>query len=141
MRVSIWTLALLVIALLAGTVTAEEYRVIVNAKNPATSIDKRFLADAFLKKRTRWSNDTVIKPVDQTAKSAARQRFTSSILDRTVAAVRRYWAQVVFSGRGVAPPEVATDADVVKYVANNPGAIGYVGVDADVRGVKVIEVK
>ncbi len=141
MRASIWTLALLVIALLAGTVTAEEYRVIVNAKNPATSIDKRFLADAFLKKRTRWSNDVVIKPVDQTAKSAARQRFTGSILDRTIAAVRRYWAQVVFSGRGVAPPEVASDADVVKYVANNPGAIGYVSAGADVRGVKVLEVK
>lgn len=141
MRASFLFLMLVVIALLAGTVGAEGYRVIVNAKNPTSSVDKRFLADAFLKKRTRWGNDSVIKPVDHTAKSPTRARFTGSVLDRTVAAVRRYWAQVVFSGRGVAPPEVASDADVIKYVASNPGAIGYVSADADVRGVKVLEVK
>jgi hypothetical protein len=54
--------------------------------------------------------------------------------------VRRYWAQRVFSGRGVPPPELANDSEVVKFVAAHSGAIGYVAADAALAGVKVVEV-
>ena len=48
------------------------------------------------------------------------------MLKRSVAAVRSYWQQRIFSGRDVPPPEVDTENQVIKYVAGDPGALGYV---------------
>jgi ABC-type phosphate transport system substrate-binding protein len=120
---------------------SDSLRVIVNAKNPATKVSKQFVADAFLKKRTRWGGDSPIKPVDLGQKHSVRSRFSRSLLDRDVAAVRRYWAQLVFSGRGVPPPEVTDEEEVISYVANNPGAIGYVSAGATLSGVKAVSIE
>jgi ABC-type phosphate transport system substrate-binding protein len=135
-------IVLLVLLLLVARAVAEPaIRVIVHAKNPAARLDKRFVADAFLKKRTRWGNDSAIQAVDLGAKTAVRAKFSSAVLGRTVDAVRRYWAQLVFSGRGVPPPELSSEADVVAYVAAHPGAIGYVSASVELVGAKVVEVE
>lgn len=116
-------------------------RVIVNAKNSTTKLSKQFVSDAFLKKRTRWTNDSAIQPVDLGQKHSLRSRFSRSILGRDVAAVRRYWAQLVFSGRGLPPPEVTDEDAVIAYVAKNPGGIGYVSAGATFTGVKTVVVE
>jgi ABC-type phosphate transport system substrate-binding protein len=126
----------------AGTARAEPVlRVIANAKNPVTRVDRHFLVDAFLKKRSRWDDDRPIEPVDLPQQSAVREKFTHDMLGRDVAAVRRYWAQLVFSGRGVPPPELETEAEIVKYVAGHAGAIGYVSGTGALDGVKVLEIE
>jgi ABC-type phosphate transport system substrate-binding protein len=124
----------------AGGDPGPSYQVIVNADNSAARLDKRFVAEAFLRKRTRWGGDRAILPVDLNQKSKARSAFSHQVLGRDVASVRRYWAQLVFSGRGVPPPELASDDDVIKYVAAHSGAIGYVAPGAALSGVKVVEV-
>jgi ABC-type phosphate transport system substrate-binding protein len=140
-------LLFIVLVLLAGprfeaaAETVRTYRVIVHPKNPASKLDRRFVSDVFLKKRTRWRDDSMITPVDLGPKSSVRGAFSEDVLDRSVAAVRRYWTQLVFSGRGVPPPELATDADVVKYVSAHAGAIGYVSGSAEVTGTKVIVIE
>jgi hypothetical protein len=58
-----------------------------------------------------------------------------------VQAVKSYWQQVIFSGRGVPPPELESDEAVIRYVLRFPGAVGYVSGTADVRGVKVLAVR
>jgi ABC-type phosphate transport system substrate-binding protein len=115
--------------------------VIVNPKNAATRLDKKFVADIFLKKQTHWSDDSTIKPVDQARTSAVRARFSEEILGRSIASVRTYWNQVVFSGQGVPPPELDSDASVVKYVLGNQTAIGYVSPTAELEGAKVVQVR
>jgi ABC-type phosphate transport system substrate-binding protein len=40
--------------------------------------------------------------------------------------VKSRWAQLVFTGKGSAPKELAGGEDVVKAVAADPHAIGYV---------------
>ena len=116
------------------------FRVIVNPANPMAKVDKQFVADAFLKKRTRWGDDRAIQPVDLGQKTSARGAFSHDILGRDVVSVRRYWAQRVFSGRGVPPPELANDSEVIKFVATHSGAIGYVAAGAALADVKVVEV-
>ena len=141
MRVAI---AILVAIALVGSIALADtasVKVIVHPKNPATKLSKQFVADAFLKKRTRWSGDTPIQPIDLVQSHAARARFTRAVLDRDVAAVRRYWAQLVFSGRGVPPPHVADEADVIAYVAKYPNAIGYVSATTPLTGVKAVVIE
>ena len=136
---------LLVLIAPVGTVSADKapppYVVIVSSNNATTALSRKFLGDAFLKKTTRWPNGDVIRPVDQAPDSAVRRRFTEDVLKRSVAAVQSYWQQIVFSGRDLPPPELASDDEIIKFVAAHAGAIGYVDGTASVSGVKVVGVE
>jgi len=125
----------------AGESPAPEFRLIVNPKNPASQASREFVTDVFLKKKTRWKDDETIKPVDLRADSSVRRKFSEGVLKRSVAAVRSYWAQRIFSGRGVPPPELDSDEAVVAYVLKHRGAVGYVSANAKLGEAKQIPVK
>lgn len=136
--------ALLLILFAPSALAGEEaYRIIVHPELGIASVERTFLRDAFLKKRTRWpgGGDELIRPVDHDPDSAARRKFSQDILGRSVPAVKSYWQQVIFTGRDVPPPELDTEALIVSYVQSHPGAVGYVSGKADVTGVKVVAVK
>ena len=117
------------------------FQMIVHPSNPTTVVDRRFLVDVFLKKVTRWPHDQAIHPADLDADSPVRRRFTEQVLKRSVAAVKTYWQQLVFSGRDVPPPELDSDWQMVRYVLNHPGAIGYISPGASLAGTKVLSVR
>ena len=64
----------------------------------------------------------------------------STARTRSVAAVKSYWQQMVFSGRGVPPPELDTEAQVVSFVLRNPGSVGYVSVGTSLHGARTLAV-
>jgi hypothetical protein len=117
------------------------FRLIVNPANPIAGVDRAFVSEAFLKKTTRWPNDELIRPVDLAPDSPTRRRFSDDLLKRSVAAVKSYWQQMVFSGRGLPPPELDNEEQVVRFVLKNPGAVGYVSGTTNLDGVKVIPVR
>lgn len=125
----------------AQTPTEPGFRVIVKDSHKAISLSRKFVADVFLKKTTRWGDGSAIRPVDQRSRSAVRRRFSSRILSRSVAAVRTYWTRLVFTGRGVPPPELNGDEAVIRYVRKHPGAIGYVSSKAELDGVKAVAIR
>jgi hypothetical protein len=96
------------------------YVIVVHPSSSETSVDRKFLADAFLKKITRWPNGDTIRPVDLGPDAAARREFSDDVLRRSVAAVKSYWQQ-----------------RILKY----PGAIGYVASGTQVLGAKIVNVK
>jgi ABC-type phosphate transport system substrate-binding protein len=122
----------------AQALAVPAFRVIVHGSNPHARLDRDFVTNAFLRKASRWHHGEAIRPVDLHGKAVARQKFSTQVLRRSVAAVRIYWQQLIFSGRGLPPPELASDLEVVRYVARNAGAIGYVSGTADVGGLKVV---
>jgi hypothetical protein len=134
----------LLLAAVAPTVAADapsatpSYRIIVHPANPATSVRRIFLQDAFLKKTARWPGNQVIHPADLTPRSPVRRRFSEEIIGRSVKAVKAYWQQRIFAGREVPPPEFDADEQVVAYVLQHHGAVGYVTATADLRGTKVV---
>jgi ABC-type phosphate transport system substrate-binding protein len=118
-----------------------EFRVVVHASNPTRTAERSFLADAFLKKVTRWGEGEAIRPADLRPSAQARRSFTERILKRSVGAVRSYWQQRIFSGRDVPPPELESDEEVLAFVAKHPGAVGYVSGSAKLKGVKELLIK
>lgn len=128
----------------AGVARADEqagFKLIVHPHGPARAASRELITDVFLKRVARWEDGEAIKPVDQRPDARPRSNFSSSILRRSVAAVRRYWQQQIFSGRGVPPPELASEEAVVAYVLNHRGAIGYVGAATDTASVRVLRVR
>lgn len=140
---AVLALSLVVLPLLTAVAgpSPPAFVIIVDPNNPHRSLDRKFIGDAFLKKTTRWPNGDVIRPVDLHPDSPVREKFSHDILKRSVAAVKSYWQQVIFSGRDVPPPELASDDEVVKYVLKNAGAIGYVSGTARVGNARVVTVE
>ena len=137
------TCAAIVVLLGSVTALAQEpaYRVIVHPANPTTSLSRDQLADMFLKKVTRWPDGEKIRPVDQRTSSPVRKELTERVLRKSLAAVRSYWQQLIFSGRSIPPPELDSEAAVIAFVARHRGAIGYVSGQAKLDGVKTVPIK
>ena len=119
----------------------DSFKIIVHPGVKETSLTKVVLKQIFLKKTTQWQDGQWIKPIDQKKSSKVRQAFTKAVHGRSVSAVKNYWQQRIFSGRGVPPLEKSTDAQIVSYVLTHPGAIGYVSVGAPTGQAKVISIK
>jgi ABC-type phosphate transport system substrate-binding protein len=118
----------------------EQFKIIVNPNNASDSVSRDFLRNVFLKKETEWHGKTV-RPIDLSAKQGVRAHFTKDVIRKSPAQLRAYWAQQVFSGKGVPPPEVDSPARVVEFVLANPGAVGYLPADADSGKAKVVSVR
>jgi hypothetical protein len=125
----------------AAASTTAAYQVIAHPGVAVSGVDRKFLEDALLKKITRWPTGDVVRPVDLTPRSPVRRKFSEEVLKRSVEAVKNYWQQRIFAGRDLPPPELDTDDDVVRYVTQHEGALGYVSGAADLKGAKVLTVK
>ena len=112
----------------------------MHPSNPATQISRLKIGEIFLKKEKRWPDGQPVVPVEPPGKSPVRQRFDQEVFGKPVIAISAYWQQMIFGGKGVPPPEKSSDADVVAFVRETPGAVGYVASSADVSGVKVVAV-
>jgi ABC-type phosphate transport system substrate-binding protein len=121
---------------------APAFVVIVNPQMPQLSgLDRRFLANAFLKKAKEWPDGEAIHPVDLPQTSSTRERFSEEVLHRSTRAVKAYWQQQIFSGRDVPPPELESDEAVVAYVLAHRGAIGYVSGVATLKNARVMRIE
>ena len=118
------------------------FKVIVNASNPDTTFTKKQISKIFLKKIKKWEiTDEKILPVDLIEDSKIRKNFSEIILDKKISSVKAYWQKQIFSGRGVPPPEKKSQKEVLQYVEDNKGAIGYVSKDADLKKYDVKSIK
>lgn len=123
-----------VLAVCAAPLPAQRdvpYRVVVHVSNPIARLTRDQTSQIFLRKVTLWDSRKPVLPVDQPADAPVRRSFSKQVHRRTIASVQTYWQQQTFAGRGVAPPERASDADVLAYIQQFPGGIGYVSADAN----------
>jgi len=141
MRALALSIAVVLVALAApARGQALPFKVIAHPDVPAGVISKATLAQIFLRTRTRWDGGDKAKPVDQAATSPLKASFAKLILDRDLDALKAYWDQQVFAGKGVPPPEKPNDAAVAAYIATTPGAVGYISASMNVEGIKVLQV-
>lgn len=130
-----------VLAAAPSPAEGQSYRVIVHPSNPASSLPRAQVSQLFLKKVTRWPDGRTVKPVEPPARSQARESFCEAVHGKSVAAVKSYWNQLVFTGRDVPPVEKHGDDEVVAFVRTNEAAIGVVSAAASLGGVKVLDVR
>jgi len=126
---------------IAGNAAAETrgYKLVVNKANTVSAIDKGEVAKLFMKQSVKWASGVTVEPVDQSPSAGVRERFSQDIHGKAVGAIQSAWQRIIFSGRGVAPPELASDDAVIAFVAEHPGGIGYVGEGAATDRVKVVD--
>ena len=106
--------------------------VIVNPKNPATRMFSEQAAQFFIGKSSLFT------PIDYNEGAAIRNEFYSKVLQKEPAQVKAIWTRLVFTGKGSAPREFNSAAEVKKAVAADVSAIGYIDKSAVDDSVKVI---
>ncbi|MEC5162713.1 ABC-type phosphate transport system substrate-binding protein [Janthinobacterium sp. CG_23.3] len=133
MRIKIDTLLVLTgLCLGSLPVFATEIAVIVNPKNPATRMFSEQAGQFFIGKSNQFT------PVEHNEGAALRAEFHQKVLGKEPAQVKAIWSKLVFTGKGQAPREYASSAEVRKAVAADPSAIGYIEKSAVDDSVKVI---
>ena len=118
-------LPILLTLLWAQALAAEEIVVVVHPDR-IVSLRTSDIAQIFLKQRRFWRNGEAIVPVNRDA-SSAREDFTRTVFGVDARSQVTYWNREYF--RGVLPPiTLASDEAVLRFVASDPRAVGYVPV-------------
>ena len=121
-------------------VMASDVVVVGNKKLSTDTISKETLQRIFLGQQTTWDDGTKIKfailKIDTTD-----DIFLRDFLYYTSTRFVRHWRSQVFSGKGEMPPNLKSDEEMLKFIQDDNGAIGFVTAGADTSSVKVLAVK
>jgi ABC-type phosphate transport system substrate-binding protein len=102
--------------------------IIVNSANHE-SIDTAGLSKIFMAQNYTFPSGGSAQPVYQTVGSRVDEEFTGKLVKSMPVDVKRVWAGLQFTGGARRPRVFGSDDDVIKFVAGNPQAIGYVNAD------------
>ncbi|MEI6146771.1 MAG: phosphate ABC transporter substrate-binding protein [Methylococcales bacterium] len=121
-----------------ATAQSDPIVVVVNATSPVTKLDKEQVANLFLGKSSSYPDGSAAVPIEQTDGAPAHDEFHKSVTEKSASQLKSYWSKMIFSGKGTAPKEVASNAELLKLLASNPAMIGYIDKTAVDKSVKVI---
>lgn len=136
----------LIIAAIAGLLfsfpssgSAGDVLIISNKSVSADSLTSDDVKKIFVGKKTRWDDNKKINFVILENDGIYRD-FLREYVKRTPEQYRRFWKKQVFTGKGRRPVSFKVEKDMIEYVANTSGAIGYVSTTAPTDGVKVLSI-
>lgn len=119
---------------------AADVKVIANVSigTDALSIDE--LRNIFMEETNTLRDGSHVEPVFLRS-GAANETFLKEFLKENADSLKYHFGSMVFTGKGSMPKSFNSDADVLSYVSQTRGAVGYVSASASTDGVKVLEVR
>jgi ABC-type phosphate transport system substrate-binding protein len=134
-------LALFALALCAAACgRAQDAAIVVNKDTKVTSLTADDFKNILLGKKLKFEDGTNIK-LAILADGPIHEKVIRDFTQRTTDQFDRYWKRQVFSGQGIMPQQFKTDAELIAYVAETPGGLGYVGSGSVTPAVVTIEIK
>ena len=112
--------------------------VVVNPKSPLATMTADQVSGIFLGKSNTLPSGGTALPTDLPDSSPTHELFYTKVTGKSSAQVKAAWSRLVFSGKATPPKELGSSADVKKFVASNPDAIGYIEKSAVDSSVKVV---
>lgn len=135
----IFTLSLMMASLyLFAPIANAGVAVITHPSVKEIGLSKNKLALIYLGKLKNYSNGKTIKAVDLPKGSKARKKFYASVVKKSESALNRHWSKLKYTGKGKPPKVLDSARAVVKWVASNKGAIGYIDGKYLNKSVKVV---
>lgn len=115
--------------------------IIVNTTNPVENLAMEDLRKVFLGERSHWPNGRRITLVMMDPAQPERKVVLREIYGMSEKDLNQHFIQGVFTGAVfVSPKTLVTPSEVLKFVFNVPGAIGYVSASDLDKSVKVLRV-
>jgi ABC-type phosphate transport system substrate-binding protein len=140
MKRSLLITALVAILLGAPPVAAEETEIVVigNPASPIKTLTPSQVMSLYTGRQDSAFDSFSAVPLDQPNGSELRRAFYFSVTGQSETQINAFWARLAFSGRALPPRPMSDSAAVVKRVAGDIHAIGYVAKEAVTKEVTVI---
>ena len=140
MKTQMLSRILAALTLLAGALPALALDgvIIVNEGVSVDNLTAAALKDIYTGKNMQWQGGQAITIVFVGDKTDAALKEISGM---DSSAFKTFWQRLAFSGRGQAPKKADDSAAAVALVASTKGAVAIVTSDADLKGVKKVEIK
>ncbi len=142
-RMRILILVVFAIALVAPPALAgDNFVVVVHENNPVDAMDRKEISKLFLKLSSRSSTGAEAVPIDLDESSPTREAFCKAVHNRSAKAVKYYFQKRRFTVGGTAPGQATSEDIMLRFIAGNEMAIGYVSASTDIEAfpVKVIRI-
>lgn len=113
--------------------------IVVHREVPADTIDVAKLLDIYTGTVTFWDVDTPVMLFDIDGRDAAKSLFYRR-LGKSTSQMKSIWMQRLLLGEGEPPERVTSHREMLRRVAETPGAIGYVPLSAMRDSVRTLAV-
>ncbi len=111
--------------------------VIASPQVPVEKISIKQLADIYSLKKTQWSGQVQVVPVNREASSDERDIFSEAVFKLPAEDLVELWNKLRFEGKQPPLTQISNHA-VLSFVRSVPGAIGYISSNEPPTGVKVL---
>jgi ABC-type phosphate transport system substrate-binding protein len=141
-----WLVASVCMSFTSATPPASiEIAIIINASNPVEKLSGELVKNYWLRRFVkRWKeNNTGILPVDRKNKCLERDTFYKHILGLPPDDVEAYLSARQYQNGDSPMQKFMSDQEIINYVSQQPGAIGYVnaasvGKDSGVKTILTV---
>jgi ABC-type phosphate transport system substrate-binding protein len=123
-----------------GVAKAQEVVVVANNSVKASDVSSDEIKSVFSGEKSSLKDGSHVVPVTLKG-GAAHDAFLKKYVGKDDGAFRASWRSLVFTGQGSMPKTFDTEAELVTYVGETPGAIGYVNKETPHDKVKTLAVK
>ena len=117
-----------------------ECLMIANNSVPETSLTEKDVKLIFLGKKIKWSDGTKIHKAG-IINVPVHEELLRKYIHKSPSSYSSFWKLMIVTGGGIPPKLFKTEEEVVKYVAERQGAIGYISSDTKHNGVKVLSIE
>ena len=130
MKTTLLLAVLFFVTLTAFAPVGTEVAIIINKENPVEKLTAGEVKLYWLRKiKKRWPElNKNIKPVDRKTKNAEQDAFYSKVLGMSAADVETYFNAKQYESGEKPQDKFASDADIIDFVGEEAGAIGFVNV-------------
>jgi hypothetical protein len=122
----------------AGADPKDDILVVANKSFAGTSLSREDLRPVFQTTKAQWPDGTKADPLNLPEDNAARQGFDAAVLGLDPDRVARFWVDRKIRGGEHPPRKVSSASAVLRAVAGDKGAVGYVTVGDVNDTVKVV---
>ena len=123
-------------------VVLADVSVVVHPKSGIEHLSREDVMYIFLGRYRTLSDGSPAYPVDLPGSDPAKAEFYRLLVGRDLEQIATYWSRLVFTGQTPPPRQAGTVEAMIRFVAANRGAIGYMdSQDVDGRVRVVLELK
>ncbi|MYM63658.1 hypothetical protein [Pseudomaricurvus sp. HS19] len=112
--------------------------VVVNPHNPVPALSRGEVIDLYMGRLRQFPDGQGVAPVDYVAELPIKTAFYYQLTRRSLAQINAYWARLLFNGSARPPLQAESARDVIKAVATDRAAIGYIYANEVTDSVKVV---
>ena len=131
----------------AEQVNPEEIVLVCHKDVPLSTVSKAEVLEIFLGKTTSLGEKKVKIKLATLKDGPVHISFVRYYIKKTVSQFKNFWKKQVFSGKAKMPKSFNTEKELIEYVSQKEGAIGYVHIktsnDKELisKEVKIISIK